>query len=270
MISKIAQFGEVAIMYGQKHLVAVVMLVGGLLAAKMFIRLIRYILRRFTLNERLVSVVSNVLNVVFLLYLVALVLEQVGMHTDFVASILATISLAAIGLIVVFRPYIPSLPFKAGNTVKAGGLLGTVEATTLLNTRLRTFDGKTVFVPNRKILSENVINYHFDPTRQIRLIIPIGYEDDLLKAKKVISEILAEDPRVLEDPPAWVFVINLGENAVELGARPWVKNLDYRRTRCDLLEKIKLRLDQEGITIPLPQLVIHTYQEPDYVGSPVE
>jgi hypothetical protein len=85
-----------------------------------------------------------------------------------IARVFIAVTLAVIGVAVIFRRYLPTLPFKVGDTVQVGGRLGKVEATTVLNTRLRTFDGKTVFMPNRKILNEDVINYHFTPERQIR------------------------------------------------------------------------------------------------------
>jgi small conductance mechanosensitive channel len=180
-------------------------------------------------------------------------LRYVGVEAIVIRRIFLAVALAAVGIVILVRPYLPTLPYKVGNMVEAGGLLGKVEATTMLNTRLKTFDGKIVFVPNRMILNDIVVNYHLTPERQIRLVIPIRYRDDLLKAKKVIADIMAEDPRILNNPAARVFVLNLAEMGVELGARPWVKNVDYWRTRGDLLEKIKLRLDQEGITIAVPQ-----------------
>jgi small conductance mechanosensitive channel len=102
----------------------------------------------------------------------------VGVQTIIIRRTLIAITLAAIGLMVLFRPYIPSLPYKVGNVVQAGGLLGVVEATTFLNTRLKAFDGKTVFILNSKILNDNVINYHFTPNRQIRLSVLIDYKEE--------------------------------------------------------------------------------------------
>ena len=75
--------------------------------------------------------------------------------------LLTIIALIVTGVMIFLKPFIPTLPFKVGNTVKAGNLLGKVEAITFLNTRMRTFDGKTFFVPNRQILNDIVINYQF-------------------------------------------------------------------------------------------------------------
>jgi small conductance mechanosensitive channel len=151
----------------------------------------------------------------------------------------------------------PSLPFKTGNFIEAAGNLGIVESTSFFNTRLKTFDGKTVFIPNRVILNDTLVNYHYIPHRQIRLVVTITYESDLLKAKNLLWKIFSEEPRILDNPAGRVFVINLSENGVELAVRPWVKNSDYWRTRCDLLEIIKLRFDQGGIKFARPQRFIH-------------
>ena len=85
----------------------------------------------------------------------------------------------------------------------------------------------------------------------------ISYHDDLLKAKQLLKEILADDPRVLEKPAPNAYVTNLGDNGVELSARAWVENRNYLRARSDLLEKTKLLFDREGITIAFPQRRVH-------------
>lgn len=141
---------------------------------------------------------------------------EIGLPPRPVLQILTIITLAAAGVIAVFRPLIPTLPFKVGNTVKAGELLGKVEATTVLNTRLRTFDGKTVFVPNRKILNDDIINYHFTPSRRFTVKVNIKYDQDLMKAKQVLEAIMIEDPRVLAKPRPVVYLMSLEKGYMEL------------------------------------------------------
>jgi small conductance mechanosensitive channel len=68
---------------------------------------------------------------------------------------------------------------------------------------------------------------------------------------------------VLKKPAPVVYVVNLADSCVELSARGWVENLKYWKTRCELLEKAKLRLDQEGIKIAFPQRDVHLYYEND-------
>ncbi len=255
--------------HGREVVEALVILVVGILLVKLVVKYVRRLLFRFGVKQTIVSIVSVSLFILMAFTLTAICLELAGMRSIIVLRAMASVSLGAIVIWMLCRPYIPSLPFKVGNTVEAGGLLGVVEGTTMIHTRLRTFDGKTVFVPNSKILKENVVNYHFTPNRQVRLVVGIGYHDDLIKAKQILTDLLAEDPRVLSTPPARVFLLNLGDNAVEIAARPWVNNKDYWITRCDLLEKIKLRFDQEGVTIAFPQVDAHVYYHRESDEAPV-
>ncbi len=79
-----------------------------------------------------------------------------------------------IGIWVLFKSYLPALPFQEGNVIRTGDLLGRVESVTLLNTRLKTFDGKTIFVPNSKIMNDYLINYHYTPSRRIAIHVGKG------------------------------------------------------------------------------------------------
>jgi len=260
-IVELEVFQEVVEVYGLHLLLALALLVAGLIAAKLAQKYLKYLLRRFILNEAMVATIVNVVFILIIMFVVIFALHLVGMHTIVVRRILIALILAAVGIVVVFRPLIPTLPFKVGNTIKVGDLLGKVEATTLLNTRLKTFDGKTVFVPNSKILNDFVINYHFTPNRRFEVDIGIRYDQDLLKAKQVLEALMTEDPRVLPIPRPVVYVTNLADNCVQLSGRGWIENVKYWKTKCDLLEKAKLRFDQEGIVIAYPQRDVHIYYE---------
>jgi small conductance mechanosensitive channel len=198
-----------------------------------------------------------------ILVLLSAVVHFMGMRTVVIFRILAAVALAAIALIVLVKPYLPTLPFKTGNTIETGGLLGKVEATTFLNTRMKTFDGKTVFIPNKKILNDYLINYHITPNRRVTIKVTIGYGDDLLKAKQILMDLLKEDERIVQKPAPSVYVTELDENGVRLSGRGWVPNLKYWKTRCEILEKLKLAYDREGITIAYPQRDVHLYQRQD-------
>ena len=258
---RLTKMGELFELYGKELVLALAILVFGLILVRILVRLIRLTLQRFTAKQTVISSVTNGLHLLLIIIIVAAALEAAGMHTIIINRILASITLAAVGLIVLFRPYIPTLPFKVGNTIKTGDLFGKVEATTFLNTRLKTFEGLTVFVPNSKILNDYLINYHFTPTRRVKVDVGIRYDQDILKAKQVMEAIMIEDPRVKSEPRPVVYVLNLADSCVELGGRCWVDNLKYWVTKSDLVEKVKLRFDQEGIIIAYPQRDIHFYHE---------
>lgn len=254
------EFGELMTQHGQDVVLALVILVVGLIAAKLLGRLLRLGLQRLPVNDTFVSMATNIFYVILLLLVVTAALHRLGIKNIVLFNVVGAAILASVVLIILFRPYIPHLPYKMGNMIKAGDLLGRVEAIDFFHTRLKTFDGKTVFIPNHLILKEPITNYHFTDTRQIKIVVGISYRSDLLKAKQVLAEILAQEPRISDKPAARVYVLNLAESCVEITARAWARNVDYWRTRCDLLEKIKIRLDQERIVIAFPQRDIHLHQ----------
>jgi len=127
---------------------------------------------------------------------------------------------------------------------------------------MRTFDGKTVFIPNSKIFNDYVINYHFTDTRRIKVDITIRYIHDIPRAKQILEAVIIEDPRALNKPARpVVYVLDLVDGCIKLGGRCWVNNINFWQTKCELLEKAILRFEKEGITIAFPQRYVHLYQD---------
>jgi small conductance mechanosensitive channel len=263
---KIAQIESTMSLYGREVMIAFAVIVFGLILIKWINQGLKRFFLKLPISPAKGVAVRNIITVLMSAALISFAAIQVGLDARPVARFFVILTLGTIGMVVVFRPLIPSLPFKVGNTVKIGDLLGKIEATTILNTRLRTFDGKTFFVPNRKILDDVVINYHFSDTRRIKINVGIRYDQDLMKAKQVLESIMMEDPRVKPKPAPVVYVLNLTDNCVELGGRCWVDNMKYWVTKCDLLEKTKFRFDNEGIIIAFPQLDVNYYNKTE---SPV-
>jgi small conductance mechanosensitive channel len=147
-IAKFYEFRQIITVHGKDVIVSLFILVAGLILTRIIIKFIRQILQKVTSKQHLISTVSMSLHLILGVVVVAQALHYVGVEPIIIRRTFVAIILAAVGLIVLFRPYIPTLPFKVGNTIKTGDLFGKVEATTFLNTRLRTFEGLTVFVPN--------------------------------------------------------------------------------------------------------------------------
>ena len=259
-LTRLQKLGEVMQNHGLELIMALVILIAGLFITKLAIRGVRFLGDKITRKKTTVSVVSNCVGVFLLGVVITAAAMQIGARPGPLITFMMIVMLAAIGVIVIFRPLIPTLPFKVGNTVKMGNLLGKVEATTFLNTRLRTFDGKTFFVPNRQILDDIVINYHFTKTRRIKVDVIIPYDQDLLRAKRALEALMTEDARVLTKPSPQVYVLELEPNGVRIGGRCWVNNAKYWVTKCEMLEKTKLRFDQEGIRFAGPRINV-TYNQ---------
>jgi small conductance mechanosensitive channel len=259
------RLGYILSNYGWDLILGLIVLVGGLVVARLLSRLLKSGLTRLPIKPAWSATVHQTVTVLLYVVVLGITADLIGLKSANLIKLFIAVALAAAAVIFMFRPYLPSLPFKAGNTIKTGSVLGKVEGTTFLNTRMRTFDGKTVWIPNRLILNDYLINYHYTPTRKIHLDVRIRYDQDLMQAKQVLEALMIEDARVRKTPRPVVFVTQLLPDCVVLGGRCWVENLLYWRARCDLLEKIKLRFDTEGIAFALPQrdVNIRYYGEED-------
>jgi small conductance mechanosensitive channel len=261
LLARIQQIQNNMIFYGREMVIAFAAIVFGLILIKWINQRLKRVFIKLPISPAKGATVRNVITVLMSAALITFVAIQLGLEPRPVVRFLAILALAAIGLLVVFRPLIPTLPFKVGNTVKVGDLLGKVEATTALNTRLKTFDGKTVFIPNRKIINDDVINFHFTPTRRFTLKVNIKFDQDLMKAKQIIDSIMVEDPRVNKTPRPVVYLMSLEKGYMELQGRGWTDNVKAFVVTRELLEKTKLRFDQEGFALAVPQLQVHYSME---------
>ncbi len=152
-------------------------------------------------------------------------------------------------------------PFDVGDIVEAGGVRGRVNKMSLVNTTFLTLDNQRLIVPNNLIWSTVITNVTAQRTRRIDHVFGISYEDDVEKAQKVLQDILEAHEDVLDDPEPIVRVLELGESSVNFAVRPWVKTEDYWETYWDLTKIVKLRFDEEGISIPYPQRDLHIKEQ---------
>ena len=261
LLARIQQIENNMIFYGREMVIAFAAIVFGLILIKWINQGLKRVFGKLPISPAKGATARNVITVLLGAALITIVTIELGLEPRPVVRFLGILSLAAIGILMLFRPLIPTLPFKVGNTVKAGDLLGKVEATTVLNTRLKTFDGKTVFIPNRKILNDDIINYHFTPTRRFTLKVNIKFDQDLMKAKQIIDSIMVEDPRVNKTPRPVVYLMSLEKGYMELQGRGWTDNVKAFVVTRELLEKTKLRFDQEGFALAVPQLQVHYSME---------
>ena len=148
-------------------------------------------------------------------------------------------------------------PFDMGDVINAGGVLGKVEAMNLVSTRILTFDNQVMLVPNNEIWNGVITNITGRSTRRVDLVFGIGYGDDVSKAIAILEEAIKSHPKVLAEPVPVVKLHELGDNSVNLIARPWSNTADYWDVYWDLTSDVKRRFDEAGINIPFPQRDIH-------------
>ena len=218
------------------------------------------------MDKMLVKFLGTLIYSVLLIAVVLAAVDQIGIN---ITSLLAIVGAAglAVGLalkdslsnfaagimIIIFRP------FKIGDFINAGGSAGTVDEIGLFCTLMHTPDNQRIIIPNSAVIGGTIVNVNALGTRRVDLVIGISYDDNVGQARDIILGIIDADPRILKDPEAGVAVAELADSSVNFNVRPWVKAEDYWAVRADLLETIKLSLDQAGITIPYPQQDVYMH-----------
>ncbi len=152
-------------------------------------------------------------------------------------------------------------PFDVSDVIEAGGVFGTVSHMSLVNTTILTFDNQTLVLPNNKIWGDVIKNLTSQRQRRVDMMFGIGYADDIEKTERVLADIVDSHPAILKDPEPMVHLHELGDSSVNFIVRPWVKTDDYWPVYWDITRAVKLRFDEEGISIPFPQRDVHLYTE---------
>jgi small conductance mechanosensitive channel len=151
-------------------------------------------------------------------------------------------------------------PFDVDDYIEAAGQSGLVSHMSLVNTTILTFDNQTIIVPNGKIWGDVIKNVTAQSIRRVDLVFGISYTDDIPKTEKVLAEIVNSHESVLKDPETNIRLHELGDSSVNFIVRPWVKTEDYWETYWAITRAVKMRFDEEGISIPFPQRDVHLYQ----------
>lgn len=247
--------------------VAIAILMVGRLLAKFLSNSLRRALTKGKVDETLIAFADRVFYYGLIVIAVIIALTYLGVPTTSIVAILGAGTLA-IGLalqdtianiagglsVIVLRP------FRVGDFVEVADDSGFVNQIGLFHTLLRTPENKSVYVPNREVIGNSIVNYSDTELIRLELVYGISYDDDVLLAKRILEEIVAEDERIAERPPTIVAVKELADNSVNLTVRPYVHVEDGPAVTFAVTEQVKLRFDEQGLSIPFPQRDIHLFQ----------
>ncbi|MBN2373722.1 mechanosensitive ion channel [bacterium] len=254
--------------YGLSFLAAIFIFVIGKWLARILSNVLEKFMVKANVEKTLASFTKNITYAALLVFVVVAALNKLGIQTTSFIAVIGAAGLAvglalqgslsnfAAGvLLIIFKP------FKVGDFIEAGGTVGTVKEIQIFCTVLDHFDNRRIVVPNSKITGDNITNFSAIEKRRVDLVFSISYSDNIKTAKETLEKIVTSDSRVLKDPKPVVAVSQLGDSGVSLVCRPWVKPQDYWDVYFDTLEKGKLELEKNGITIPFPQQDVHLFQE---------
>jgi len=193
-------------------------------------------------------------------------LSVFGIETTSFAAVIGAASLA-VGLafqgtlshlasgvmLLIFRP------FKVGDVVNIGGVLGKVDEIDLFTTKIDTPDNRRIIVPNSAVFGATIENATFHPVRRVDVAVGTDYNANLDLVRQTLEGVVASFPGLLQDPNRAhaIVLTGLGDSSVNWEVRVWANTGDFAKVKEGLTRAVKVGLDAAGIAIPFPQRDLH-------------
>ena len=252
--------------WGLKLLAAALIFLIGMWLARRLSAGLERVLGRAHVDSTLSGFLRRVSYAVMLVLVIITALSAIGVPTTSMFALLGAAGLA-VGLalkdslsniasgvmLIVLRP------FRDGDHVQAAGMEGVVEEIRIFQTRMRTLDNRLIILPNSMITTAPIINFSAKPERRIDILVGVGYDDDLKRAREILMEIAGGNPLVLKTPPPQVVVSRLSESSVDLTLHAWSKNKDFGDAKSQLTEAVRTQIIGNGLSLPYPQRDLHVY-----------
>jgi small conductance mechanosensitive channel len=258
---------DLAIQYGPKVVVALVILVAGFYVGGWVKERLERRLARMDLERPVIELLARLTGVLTFGLFAVLALENLGIE---LLPLIAGLSVVGAGIALATQGVLSNLvaglsilfakPFRVGEYISIANEEGQIDHISLFSTTLTHPDRSRIVIPNRKIVGE--ILHNFGDTRQLDLAVNVAYDTDLGAALALIGEILRRNPRVLADPAPIVRTLELGQWAVKIAVRPWVRISDYGPAADELNRELLESLRSRGIVVPLPQSEVRLLGNP--------
>ena len=252
---------DLAIRFGPKVLVAVLVLIAGVMVGGWIGRATERGLARMDLEPPVRLLMVRLVRVVIFALFAILALQNLGVE---LLPLIAGLSIAGAGIALATQGILSNVfagltiiftkPYRVGDYIEIAGVQGQVQLITIFSTTLLHADRSHVVVPNRKVVGEILHNYGH--IRQADITVGVAYDTNLGAAFALIREALAANARVLKDPEAIVQAIQLGESAVGIAVRPWVLVPDLTAATGEINAAVLAAFTTGGIIMPAPQRVV--------------
>jgi len=246
-----------------KLAVALLIFLISLYLAKLVSGLLRRVLEQRKVNSGAERLVSETARWSIIVYGSVMALQQFADVTAFLAGlgILGfTVGFALQDVMKNFAAGVLLLlqkPFRIGDNISVASFDGTVTAIDLRSTEIRTFDGRTVIVPNADVLNHAIINFTRSVNRRIELSVSVAFGSELEQVQKLVLDAIGQVPGLLDDPAPQVVFRNFGDSSIHFAVFYWVDTtkVGLLAAQDAGLKLIKQTFEKHNINIPYP---IHT------------
>lgn len=259
---------ELILPYLLNLVLAIITLIVGLWIVNKIISAVRKSLIKRNVDPSLVPFMSGIIKAILIVMLLISIAGMVGIETTSFIAVLGAaglaIGLALQGSLANFAGGVLILilkPFKVGDVIEAQGVIAGVTEIQIFHTVLKSYDNKTIIIPNGPLYNNTIINYTTEPARKVEWVFGVSYDDDIDKVKQIIKEVVFTDERVMDRDTPFLKLAELADSSVNFKVRALVKQEDFWDIYFEKTEAIKKAFDANGISIPFPQLDAHLHSE---------
>lgn len=264
LLDKLERWGHSLFLLLPNIVLAILLIVFFWLLAKVVDRTLRKILRRFSVGHEIIDLTAVVVFVVITITGLFVALDILGLDKT-VTSLLAGVGILGLALGLAFQStgenYVAGIylairrPFQVGQVIRSNDFYGVVEKIALRSTSLRVPEGQLVYLPNKKIFDNAIVNYSDSGQRRVDMKIGVSYGDNLEKVKRVAIEALSASEHRDTSKPVELFFDEFGDSSINFEIRFWIdfhRQPDYLAARSEAVMRIKAAFDANDITIPFP------------------
>jgi small conductance mechanosensitive channel len=246
---------------GRKLIIAVLIIIGGRVVILLSRNLAqKAVTGKLKADETLASVLRMVVHYGIIVICLIMILDLFGVNTAGLIALLGgavvavgfalkdTLGNIASGIIILLLR-----PFKKGDFIECGAVMGSVREMGLFATIMETADGVFISAPNSSLWGVPLKNYSRNDKRRLDIAVSISYSDSIDEAFRVLNGIIGEEDRFLKDPPAQVMVQFLGDSGIGITLRAWVSGAMYWRVYWDQMKNVKEKIQAAGLSIAFPK-----------------
>jgi len=244
--------------FAPKLFTALVILIIGFFITRWIVKLVGGWLRKLELEPPVRDLLTRIVWIILMGLFLVMALQNLGVE---LLPLIAGLGVAGAGIALAMQGVLGNLaagltiiftkPFRVGEYVSMVGVEGRVEAIQLFSTKLSHPDLSRVVIPNRKIVGEILHNY--GKIRQLDVVVGVAYSTDLNAALLAVSDVLAQNKRVLQDPAPVVRVAMLADSSINIVVRPWVNVPDFGPAGGEINKAVVEEFRARNISIPFPQ-----------------
>lgn len=260
------EFGQISISLGNILIFAISVLIAFWAARTIRLILHDEVLTRMSLPRGVGNSIASLSYYLVLLLGLGIALSAAGFQTSQLTLVFGALGVGiGFGLQGVVNNFVSGLilmferPIQPGDVVEIGGTSGQVRDIGMRATRIKTFDGADVVVPNGTLLSDKLTNWTMlDRSRRIEISIGLAYGTEPRQVLELLDGIARQTPGVVTEPAPMALFMGFGASTLDFSLRAWTYDFDrWIEIRSDLLARMYDALRAAGINIPFPQRDLH-------------